>query len=719
MKILEFIDQPNIAIGLDEDRLKKIGEKVCEDYGKDRDSMSEWSKAVDRGMRIARPADGPKSFPWDGASNYKSSLIYEAVISFGDRVASEILSEKSLVKGCLTGAESPEKTMRMTRVAKFMNWQFNYEMKEWRDEQEQALYALAACGVFFKKTFFDPTEGKNVSCPIFYPNFAVNQNEKSMSAMTRFTECKNYTDNEIKERVSAGVWLDQDYKQDDEDQDNEEGDEAGKQEITDDFIEQCTSIDLDDDGYAEPYIVTVHKQTGKVARIVARFDRSSILVKVQDGVVAPLPQVEAQVKQQVAAEMLPLVAAMAPEDAAKMTEEKLLSNVDKATYAKMKIVKIKPTGLITKYGFVVAPDGTFLNWGYCHLLASQAELINTTTNQLIDAGTLANLPSGFKSKEFRQNKTQMRMKPGEITQVDVPAEVLAKGGLLFNQFREPSAGLMQLNEMTKAEARNMTAIVNLEGTIAPNAPAATTLGILQEKMMPTTTLIGRVLRSMSEEFSKMFDLNAKYTDPQLYQQVLDDPQADYQQDFTRQGYDIEPTADASKSSQMQQMQTATVLLELLPIFDAPTPAKIAIAERVLTTVGETELLPKLLQQPQTDPQVLAMEQQRLQVEQMNMQLQQQNNDLLQKQHEIKMAELNIQAQKLQLEEQELQRKLKEGNDKMTLELANLEADAGVKQADEDLKVAQTYKTYVDADKAMQPEVKVEVYDGMRQEEGRL
>ena len=702
-QLLSYIDNPNIAEDLlakDKDRLKKIGEKVCEDYGKDRDSMKDWAAAVDKGMRIAKPADAPKSFPWDGASNYKSSMIYEAVISFGDRVSSEILSDKSLVKGCLTGAESPEKVMRMNRVAKFMNWQFNYEIKEWRDEQEQALYALASCGVFFKKTFFDPTEGKNISCPIFYPNFAVNQNEKSMSAMTRFTECKNYTDNEIKERISAGVWLDQDYKQDDENDDNEDGTEAGRQEITDNFIEQCTVIDLDDDGYAEPYIVTVHKQTGKVARIVARFDKDSILVKVAEGVVSTLTQAEATVKQQVAQEMLQDVLGMAPEDTEQMTPEKLLEDVDAAVYDKLKIVKIKPTGLITKYGFIVAPDNTFLNWGYCHLLATQCELINTTTNQLIDAGTLANLPSGFKSKEFRQNKSPMRMRPGEITQVDVDAATLQQG-LVFNQFRDPSPGLMQMNEMTKNEARGMTAIINLEGTIAPNAPAATTLGILQEKMMPTTTLIGRVLRSMSEEFSKMFDLNAKYTDPQLYQQVLDDPQADYQQDFTRQGYDIEPTADASKSSQMQQMQTATVLLDILPLLEAPTPAKMAIVERVLNTIGEAELLPKLMQQPQTDPQLLQMEQQRLQVEQMNMQLQQQNNDLLTKQHEIKMAELELKSQ-------ELQRKLKEGNDKTALEIANLEADAGVKEADEELKTAQTFKTYVEAEMMQQPQVDIKV-----------
>lgn len=709
-KLLSYIDNPNIAEDLSEDRLKKIGEKVCEDYGKDRDSMKDWSNGVDKGMRIAKPADAPKSFPWDGASNYKSSMIYEAVISFGDRVASEILAEKSLVKGCLTGAESEEKIMRMNRVAKFMNWQFNYEIKEWRDEQEQALYALASCGVFFKKTFFDPTEGKNISCPIFYPNFAVNQNEKSMSAMTRFTECKNYTDNEIKERISAGVWLDQDYKQDDDDKDNEDGNESGKQEITDNFIEQCTVIDLDDDGYAEPYIVTVHKQTSKVARIVARFDKESILVKVADGVVSTLAQAEVTVKPQVAQEMLQDVLSMAPEEAEKMTEEKLMSDVDAAVYDKLKIVKIKPVGLITKYGFIVAPDNTFLNWGYCHLLATQCELINTTTNQLIDAGTLANLPSGFKSKEFRQNKSPMRLRPGEITTVDVDATTL-QNGLVFNQFRDPSPGLMQMNEMTKNEARGMTAIINLEGTIAPNAPAATTLGILQEKMMPTTTLIGRVLRSMSEEFSKMFDLNAKYTDPQLYQQVLDDPQADYQQDFTRQGYDIEPTADASKSSQMQQMQTATVLLEIMPLLEQPTPAKMAVVERVLNTIGETELLPKLMQEPQPDPQMMQMEQQRLQMEQMNAQLQQQNNDLLTKQHEIKMAELEINKMKLNLEQQELQRKLKEGNDNLAVQVAKLESEAERNQADAGLKNAQEIKTLAEA--ARIGKEKVEAQIGMQ------
>jgi hypothetical protein len=122
-------------------------------------------------------------------------------------------------------------------------------------------------------------------------------------------------------------------------------------------------------------------------------------------------------------------------------------------------------------------------------------MVNTTSNQLIDSGTLANLGGGFKSKEFRQNKSPMRVSPGEFNQVDVDAATLQQG-LLPYPFKEPSVGLMQLNETTKAETRQLASMINLQDTLAPNAPAATTLGILQEKLIPTTALIGRILRSV-------------------------------------------------------------------------------------------------------------------------------------------------------------------------------------------------------------------------------
>jgi hypothetical protein len=371
----------------------------------------------------------------------------------------------------------------------------------------------------------------------------------------------------------------------------------------------------------------------------------------------------------------------------------------------LKIVKIKPVNMITKYGFIQAPDGTLLNWGYCHLLTSQLEMVNTTSNQLIDSGTLANLGGGFKSKEFRQNKSPMRVSPGEFNQVDVDAATLQQG-LLPYPFKEPSVGLMQLNETTKAETRQLASMINLQDTLAPNAPAATTLGILQEKLIPTTALIGRILRSMGEEFGKMFDLNMQYTDPLMYQEVLDDQQADYKADFTRAGYDIEPVADAGKSSMMQKMQSAQVLLELMPVIQSAGGDIKSVVKETLDAIGRPELMQQLFAEQQPDPQLMEMEQQRIQLEQMNVQLQQQNNDLLQKQHEIKMAELELKAQ-------ELQRKLKEGDDKTALEAAKLDAEAGRIQADEELKVAQTYKTYVDAEVAQQPKVDISVVpDGL-------
>jgi hypothetical protein len=211
---------------------------------------------------------------------------------------------------------------------------------------------------------------------------------------------------------------------------------------------------------------------------------------------------------------------------------------------------------------------------------------------------------------------------------------------------------------------------------------------------------------MGEEFGKMFDLNMQYTDPLMYQEVLDDQQADYKADFTRAGYDIEPVADAGKSSMMQKMQSAQVLLELMPVIQSAGGDIKSVVKETLDAIGRPELMQQLFAEQQPDPQLMEMEQQRIQLEQMNVQLQQQNNDLLQKQHEIKMAELELKAQ-------ELQRKLKEGDDKTALEAAKLDAEAGRIQADEELKVAQTYKTYVDAEVAQQPKVDISVVpDGL-------
>lgn len=718
-RILQYIDSPNIAELLDEKTLQKIGERVCEDYGKDRDTMKDWSDMIDRGMKIAEPAKAPKSWPWDGASNYKSPLIYEAVIAFGDRATSEILAKKDLVKGCIVGQDTPEKQMRMNRVSRFMNWQFNYEMPEWRKAQEQALYALAAVGVFFKKTFFDPTEGKNVSRPIFYPNFAVSQNLCSLDESdSRFTECKNYSDNEIKERVRVGIWLDQEYTNDDKD--GEEGDESEDKDITDDFIEQFTSYDIDGDGYAEPYIITVHKSTMKVARIVARYSKDSIFVKAGEGVVMPLSRAEQSAIAEAAKAELANVANMQPDQAEAMTPEKMLEKVQKQAYKGLKIVKIKPVSMITKYGFVVAPNGTYLNWGYLHLLSAYAEQINTTTNQLVDAGTLANIPGGFKSKEFRSNKSPMRVRPGEFTQVDVPATVMQQG-LIPHQFKEPSQALMAMNEQAKAEVRNLSATVDMAGVIAPNAPAATTLGILQEKLIPTTTLITRILQAMGEEFNKMFDLNAKYTDPMLYQQVLDEP-ADYAQDFTRAGYDIEPVADGSKSSQFQKMQTASVLIELSMLIKEQGGNVQPILGKVFDAIGETELAAQVFTQ-QTDPQLMAMQQEILAAQQQSAQLQAANNELLQKQHEIKMAELSLRERELQRKEAELQIKAQQNQQEFELGMAKTSAELGIKTsesqnkmaaetertlADADLKAAQTAKTMAETQQIMAPKVEVTV-----------
>jgi len=221
---------------------------------------------------------------------------------------------------------------------------------------------------------------------------------------------------------------------------------------------------------------------------------------------------------------------------------------------------------------------------------------------------------------------------------------------------------------------------------------------------------------MSDEFRKMFDLNAKYTDPVTYQEVLDDPQADYQQDFTRAGYDIEPTAEAAKSSMMQKMQSTQVLMELMPVIQASGGQVKALVSEALDAIGVPEMLDKLYPEGQSDPQLIAMEQERMQMEQMNAQLQQQNNELLKQQHEIKMAMLQLEQQKVEQKSAELALKAQDQDGRLSLEAARLDAEAQRIEADENLKVAQTYKTYQEAEQIGAPQVDVTigaVPDGMQ------
>lgn len=529
--LISYIGKDNIVDDVleledGENLLMKLGRQVVETAERDVDSMSDWSSMVEEGQKIAKQETAAKNDPWPGASNYKDPAILEAAIAFGDRASTELLRGK-LVKGEVIGNDAEGlKRAAVDRVTEYMNWQVNHQMRGWREDHRRLLYQLPAVGTVFKRTFFDPMDSKPKSELIHYPNFAVNQATTNLEEAT-FSIYLDVDVNGVFERQSSGLWADvQIYP---EKAEGAEGSNAEEEvdfsfDNPEKFIQQDCFFDLDDDGYQEPYTVTVHENTQKVVRIVARYKENDILVSI-NGTVNRLEFGDDGIEGD--------------------------------------LVKIDPSSDITKYGFINDPEGTYLDIGYYHLLSSLTKAINATKNLLTDEGVLANMGGGFVAKGFRKKMGNLRIKPGEWQSTDIGAQDL-QSGMMPYPLKEPSPTLLNLNAQLEERVKTMTANTDLKGVLAPNAPATTTLGILSEAQIPLSAILQHIIDAESEEFRKIFILDSEFTEPEDYQKILDDQEANFEADFDIDNMDISPTANADLSSKMQRLQQAEALVLQAP-----------------------------------------------------------------------------------------------------------------------------------------------------------
>lgn len=547
-ELLEFIGKENIAEDIDKDKLAILGMRVKRQFTEDWGSMQEWMEGVDQGAKLMKQEFHPKSTPWDGASNFKTPLLSAASIAFGDKASLEILRARNLVKADIIGRDKDgEKQEVADRVTEAMNYQVNHQMKGWRKDQKRMLYSLPNTGCFFKKTAFDPLLGRTVSHIIQYPDFAVNQATTCLETNRSFTQILDISKNEVLERQAEGVWLDVDLYPEDAEGDegsNEKAETTNSEANSDRFLEQQCFADLDDDGYEEPYIVTVHERSMTVVRVVPRYDERSFIVKTRQGrIMSIVDALRTRTADSI------INGESSPDDLPEV------ESIDE-----FELVRINPTQQITKYGFIPAPDGTFLDLGYSHLLGAIAQSINSTTNQLTDAGTLRNVGGGFLAKGFRKKMGPMRLKIGEWKSTDISAKDL-QTGMMPNPTPEPSQTLFALNQKLEEQGRSFAATVDASGQIAANTAPTTALAIIQESMISTSALMGRVIDGMSDEFQILFRINQSTFDPELYKVILDDEEANAVSDFNDETLDIVPTASPEMSSKMQRMQLAVVEME--------------------------------------------------------------------------------------------------------------------------------------------------------------
>ena len=514
------IPKPNIADMLTKQTLMEIGKNVINGYEADLDSMSDWADYVEIGMKLVKQEKNAKSTPWDGAANFKSPTLMQAALKFSDRASTELLRQEDILKTTVIGKDlNGEKAKQAERVAEYSNFQLNVEMDEWRDEHEKLLYEIPYDGTVFKKTFFDFRLGRPVSNVITYPNFVVSNTIDSISRLRRFSETIELSENEVTERKRQGIWSDVELSLGTSEATKEQETEAEADKMTT-FIEQQGYFDLDGDGYEEPYTFVVDKNSQTVVRIIARFELSDVLIKNKSSKVS----------------------------------SKLSESIG-GSLKDFEVVRVKAVSTITKYGFLRDPEGGFLDVGYSYILGALTNSINATTNQLVDAGTLANRQGGWLAKGFSRKMGNSSFKPGEWKQTGISAQDL-QTGVVPLPIREPSGTLFSLMQYMISSSQELSASADLTQALGANAPATTTLALVQEQQQSAGAIILRIYRAMSSEFTKLFIINSKFLDPEEYQEVLDDPEASFENDFNVKSVNIIPIANPEISSKIQRIQQA-------------------------------------------------------------------------------------------------------------------------------------------------------------------
>jgi chaperonin GroES len=565
---------PNVAEMLSEDERKRIGNKVVREYELDRESRGEWEEVYQKAMDLARQTFERKVHPWPNASNIKYPLITDASVQFASRAYQEICQDRNLVHCAVLGDDPDgQKKERAMRIEQHMSWQLLEEMEDWEEELDRLLHVLPVAGVCFRKTYFCGTQGRNRSDLCLPDDVVVHYNAPDLEHARRITHRFRAYTNEVIENEAAGIWLKEDLSMPD---DPEHPSDEDAPHI---FLEQHRWLDLDGDGYEEPWVVTVHEATGRVVRIVARFE--------VDGV---------------------------------------------QTDDKGKVTRIEPVQYWTKFGFVPAPDGSIYDLGFGHLMYPINAAVNTILNQLIDAGTLANTQGGWIDRKIRDRGTQP-FAPGEWRATDTTTIGSLRDAIIPLPVKEPSGTLFSLLQQLIEAGREIGNLQDvLQGQLpGANTPASTVLAAVEQGLKRFTAIYKRLYRSLGSEFKKLYRLNGIYLDKQVYFRFLDNPavQEVGVDDYKAGDMDVVPVADPNMSSEIQRMARVQAAFETLDGregVDGEALTQMAIQALRVPNASELIIPPEERPDPTQDP-MFQMEQQKLDMESQKIQLDRDKLDL--------------------------------------------------------------------------------------------
>lgn len=552
LPLQEIIVSPNIAERLDEEDLRHIGSTVCINYEADLSTRAEWEEKMEDALKLAMQVTEDKTFPWPGASNVKFPLITIAALQYHARAYPALISGPSLVKCRVIGEDKDgQKTLRAKRIETHMSYQILEEDSDWEEEMDKTLLVQAIMGCAFKKTYFNAVKGYNDSELVLPKDLVISYYTKSLEQSRRYTHVIQMTKNDLIERERRGLFC----KGDDttapllpstgldvvKDQSQGMNNAGSNKDTPFEILEQHCWLDLDGDGYEEPYVVTVRRDTQEVKRILARFYSDSVQYTK-----------EAEIKVLERTKM----------EAEQAKDQKKVDQIDKEIEqikAQSEVIYIKPEEYFTKYTFIPSPDGGFYGMGWGLLLGPTNKSIDTLINQLIDAGTLSNTAGGFLGRGAKLRKGDNSFRPFEWKPVDSVGDDLRKNVFPL-PVREPSNVAFQLLQLLigYGEKIGMSVDILTGGNPGQNTPAETSRTMVEQGMKIFSGIYKRTYRSLKDEFRKLYRLNQLFLskDTDFEDMTQGTGAKVLVQDYLGNPTDVRPAADPEVVSKMERQQQA-------------------------------------------------------------------------------------------------------------------------------------------------------------------
>ena len=508
----------NLAEHLDDSILQSLSSDLIGLIDSDMDSRKEWADTYVKGLDVLGFKYEERTTPWEGACGVHSTVLAEAAIRFQAETMSETFPAAGPVRVKVLGEETREKTEAAERVKADMNYELTEVMVEYRPEHERMLYSLGLAGSAFKKVYFDPNIGRQVAIYITAEDVIVPYGASHIETAERVTHVMRKTKNEIRKLQASGFYKDIElgeptpYHSDIEEKKAEDSGYS----ITDDDRYSLyeihaditiEGIDEDDDEIAKPYIITLDRGTGEVLSIRRNWN---------------------------------------PDDMLMLKRQHFVH-------------------------YVYVPGFGFYGLGLIHIIGGYAKAGTSLIRQLVDAGTLSNLPGGLKSRGLRIKGDDTPIEPGEFKDVDVPSGSIREN-IMPLPYKEPSQTLLALLNQITTEGRRLGAISDMNiSDMSANAPVGTTLALLERTLKPMAAVQARVHYAMKQEFKMLKGIMSEYAPTDYAYQPARGAVTARQDDYM--AVDVIPVSDPNSSTMAQRVVQYQAVLQMAQqapqIYDLP------------------------------------------------------------------------------------------------------------------------------------------------------